>query len=132
MNNDLCPCGSSRLYLDCCGIFIEKGAAPASAEKLMRSRYVAYVKRKGNYVLDTWHRSTRPTQISLEDDARWLGLKIKAVSKGQLGDSEGTVEFVARYKIAGRGFRLHEVSRFVFENERWFYTEALDTLSSKL
>ena len=98
----------------------------------MRSRYVAYVKRKGNYVLDTWHRSTRPTQISLEDDARWLGLKIKAVSKGQLGDSEGTVEFVARYKIAGRGFRLHEVSRFVFENERWFYTEALDTLSSKL
>jgi len=33
------------------------------------------------------------------------------------------VEFVARYKVNGRAHRLHEVSRFVHENERWFYVD---------
>jgi SEC-C motif-containing protein len=28
---------------------------------------------------------------------------------------------VARYKVAGRAYRLHEVSRFVREDGRWFY-----------
>ena len=34
-----------------------------------------------------------------------------------------TVEFVARYKIAGRAYKLHETSRFVREDGRWFYLD---------
>ncbi len=34
-----------------------------------------------------------------------------------------TVEFVARYKVNGRAHRLHEVSRFVLEDGRWFYLD---------
>ena len=34
-----------------------------------------------------------------------------------------TVEFVARYKVNGRAQRLHEVSRFVREDGRWFYLD---------
>jgi SEC-C motif-containing protein len=34
-----------------------------------------------------------------------------------------TVEFVARYKVGGRAHRLHEVSRFVLEEGRWFYLD---------
>ena len=49
------------------------------------------------------------------------GLKIVATHDGGGGDSEGTVEFVARYKIAGRAFRLHEISRFVRQADRWTY-----------
>jgi SEC-C motif-containing protein len=33
------------------------------------------------------------------------------------------VEFVARYKVNGRAHRLHEVSRFVREDGRWFYVD---------
>ena len=33
------------------------------------------------------------------------------------------VEFVARYRVAGRAVRLHETSRFVREGGRWFYVD---------
>jgi SEC-C motif-containing protein len=35
----------------------------------------------------------------------------------------GTVEFVARVRHNGRATRLHEISRFVRENGRWFYLD---------
>jgi len=43
-------------------------------------------------------------------------------SGGADGD-EGTVEFIARYKIAGRGYRLHEVSRFIRRDGLWVYLD---------
>jgi SEC-C motif-containing protein len=34
------------------------------------------------------------------------------------------VEFVARQRdMSGRAVRLHELSRFVFEDGRWFYVD---------
>ena len=36
---------------------------------------------------------------------------------------EATVEFVARCKIGGRAHRLHEVSRFVRGEGRWYYVD---------
>jgi SEC-C motif-containing protein len=39
------------------------------------------------------------------------------------GDT-ATVEFVARFKVGGQpAVRLHEVSRFVREDGRWFYVD---------
>ncbi|CRI66812.1 conserved hypothetical protein [Thiocapsa sp. KS1] len=40
-------------------------------------------------------------------------------------DHEGIVAFVARYKVDGRAQRLHETSRFVKEDWRWFYLEGV-------
>jgi len=37
--------------------------------------------------------------------------------------NRATVEFVARYKSGGRAGRLHEVSRFVREDGKWFYVD---------
>jgi SEC-C motif-containing protein len=39
------------------------------------------------------------------------------------GEDRATVEFVARYKIGGRAHRLHEISRFVREDGRWYYVD---------
>lgn len=89
----------------------------------MRSRYTAYVIHEKQYLLDTWHPDTRPSNLQLDDQQRWLGLRIKRTEKGQPSDDSGTVEFVARYKIAGRGFRLHEVSRFVCRQGKWLYVD---------
>jgi SEC-C motif-containing protein len=33
------------------------------------------------------------------------------------------VEFVARYKVQGKAHRLHERSRFVRQEGRWFYVD---------
>ena len=91
----------------------------------MRSRYSAYVVRAGDYLLRTWHPSTRPPRFDLVDEPapKWLGLKIISVSDGQVMDVTGEVEFVARYKLQGRAVRLHERSRFVHEQGCWYYLD---------
>ncbi len=88
----------------------------------MRSRYSAYVLKLAPYLLATWHASTRPAALDLRDDAtRWLGLAVKRHSPQ--GEDAAEVEFVVRYKVGGRAFRLHEISRFVREAGRWFYVD---------
>lgn len=88
----------------------------------MRSRYSAYVLKLDAYVLATWHSSTRPATLELVgDNGKWLGLQVKHVARQD--DSHATVEFVACYKIAGRAHRLHELSRFVREGNRWYYLD---------
>jgi len=91
----------------------------------MRSRYTAYCLAREHYLLDSWHPSTRPGQLNLTDDvpAQWIGLKIVATGAGGALDTHGTVEFVARHKRNGKARRLHEVSRFVRENGRWYYLD---------
>ncbi len=89
----------------------------------MRSRYTAYTLQREDYLLATWHASTRPAALGLADEApaKWLGLEVKRLA---LQDAEhATVEFVARQKVGGRAFRLHETSRFVREEGRWFYVD---------
>lgn len=90
----------------------------------MRSRYTAYVLGLEAYLLDTWHASTRPASLDLAVDAalKWQGLTI--MTAWQKAD-QGGVEFVARYKVNGRAEKLHEASRFVLENDRWYYLDGL-------
>ena len=91
----------------------------------MRSRYSAYVTGNSDYLLATWHPDTRPQALSLDDApgqrTQWLGLDVKRHEVQD--DDRAMVEFVARYRIAGRGHRLHELSRFVREDGRWFYVD---------
>ena len=117
-----CPCGCGQAYAACCGRW-HAGAAAPSAEALMRSRYSAFVLGLEPYLLASWHPSTRPASLGLADDGgtKWLGLEIRQAR--QQDETHATVEFVARYRIAGRGHRLHEISRFVYEDSRWFYVD---------
>ncbi len=88
----------------------------------MRSRYSAFVLRLERYLLDTWHSKTRPPSVEFIDNQRWLGLKI--VEQKQTGPNTAEVEFIARYRIGGASAaRLHERSRFIRDNERWFYID---------
>lgn len=89
----------------------------------MRSRYCAYVVADEAYLLATWHPATRPARLDLgvEPRPRWLGLGVKA--RRNLDADHARVEFVARYKIGGRAFRLREDSRFERIDGRWFYLD---------
>jgi SEC-C motif-containing protein len=79
------------------------------------------VLQRRNYLQATWHASTRPATLDFEPDARWLGLEVR--SHRVLDAEHAEVEFVARYRVAGRAVRLHERSRFVREDGRWYYLE---------
>lgn len=117
-----CPCGSGKSFRDCCQPCL-RGSAAATAEALMRSRYTAYVVEDAPYLLATWHPRTRPPSLDFDQSerSRWLGLAIRRHSASD--ENHAVVEFIARYKINGRGFRMHETSRFERLDGRWYYLD---------
>lgn len=119
-----CPCGSGRPEVACCGALrsTRLGGDPGATtpEALMRSRYTAYVRGDTDYLRATWHPSTCPADLEHDPALRWLGLEIR---HAEINADHGTVEFIARYKVGGRAQRLHEISRFVRENGRWYYVD---------
>lgn len=117
-----CPCGSGRVLDECCGRYHAGEAAP-DAEALMRSRYSAYVLGLEDYLRATWHPSTCPATLDLRTPPlpQWRGLEVKACASQDA--THATVEFVARYKLNGRAFKLHEISRFERIDGRWLYVD---------
>lgn len=118
-----CPCGSGDGYDACCGA-LHSGLRPApTAEALMRSRYSGFAVRDAGYLLATWHTSTRPESLDLDERVTWRRLEVVRTDAGGPWDDSGLVEFVAHYaEPAGRGV-LHETSRFVREDGRWLYVD---------
>ncbi|MEO8855681.1 MAG: YchJ family metal-binding protein, partial [Burkholderiaceae bacterium] len=99
-----CPCDSGARYIDCCGPWhsgLSEGVHAPTPEALMRSRYSAYGLGLVDYLLDTWHASSAPGDLELPP-LKWLGLELRAAESA--GDA-GVVEFVARYRDAGRAGR---------------------------
>ena len=118
-----CPCNPSADYADCCQP-LHDGVPAETAEALMRSRYSAYVLGLRDYLVATWHPSTKPVPFELDatPGLRWLGLEVRR--HAQLGEAEAVVEFVARYKPGGApAVRLHEISRFERVDGRWLYVD---------
>ena len=119
MTTPSCPCGLSEPYEKCCGRFHAGAASAPTAEALMRSRYSAFVRLDGGYLLRTWHPRTRPERLDLDRGMRWTGLEILGTSDGSAFHSAGTVTFRASY----RGGSLHERSRFERVNGAWVYVD---------
>ena len=80
------------------------------------------MRANADYLLTTWHASTRPAVIEADPPGlKWLGLDVR---RHDVQDADhATVEFVARSKLGGRAHRLHETSRFVREDGRWYYVD---------
>ncbi|NBQ89858.1 MAG: hypothetical protein EBS47_03015 [Betaproteobacteria bacterium] len=120
----ICPCGSGLLLQACCARWHEgeqRLQAP-DAQALMRSRYSAYALGRTDYLLATWHPSTRPAHLeALPAGLKWLGLEVRRHEA--TGPASAVVEFVARSKSGGKAHRLHECSRFVLEAGQWWYVD---------
>ena len=121
-----CPCGSDEPYTACCQLWhlgLAENLHAPTAESLMRSRYSAYVVGQIEYLLVTWHPSTAPGDLDLPP-VKWLGLEVRHAE--ETGDA-GVVEFVARCRPlgmgSGRAQRMHETSRFVRQDGRWYYID---------
>lgn len=112
-----CPCGSEKNYRDCCEPLHHGQAAP-SAEALMRSRFSAFALQLESYLLSSWHPLTRPTSIQLEPDTHWKRLELIQANNDQ---QQGKVHFKAYYQEQGQWHLLEETSKFIFENNHWFY-----------
>ena len=118
-----CPCGSGDAYDDCCGPYHRGERTPPTAEALMRSRYSAFAVGAAPYLLASWHPSTRPSTVELDDHVAWRHLQIARTENGGPWDTDGVVEFTAHFSRRDARGRLHEVSRFVREDGRWYYVD---------
>ncbi|RRO16683.1 hypothetical protein EIL87_12750 [Saccharopolyspora rhizosphaerae] len=120
---DLCPCGLGEPYDACCGPLHAGERQAATAEQLMRSRYAAFAVGDTDHLLRTWHPTTRPAELDLDPSQRWLHLEVLDRTGGGPFDTEGTVDFRARFRHDGRTRTLAEHSRFTRENGQWLYVD---------
>lgn len=139
-----CPCGSGKIYKECCGPYLAADAIAPTAESLMRSRYTAFAKGNVDYLVNTHHPKNRSAneRIQLRQTIKsttWLGLTVLDTRKGLTQDKEGVVEFVAFYRPKpqastmlmappksspnGQVSQMHERSRFVRDGDRWLYVD---------
>ncbi len=86
----------------------------------MRSRYSAYVLKNEDYLLKSWHPSTRPESLDLKDDStQWKKLKI-------ISAFENKIHFVAYFTQdtlnKEKIYALTETSNFVHE-KGWKYLD---------
>ena len=99
----------------------------------MRSRFEAFRHGDAEWLLLSWHPSTRPDTIDLATNPRWRGLQIVEVAGGAPDEETGVVEFRATYVVAPGDVRvLHERSRFVREGGRWYYLDAEEHREQRL
>lgn len=118
----MCPCGSGKVYGECCEPLHDARAYAQTAEQLMRSRYTAYVKRLSDYLKQTWAESTRPDEIDFEPGLSWQKLTILKTKKGRPKDQKGWVTFCAEYQVGLERFKMTEKSEFIRDSDgRWVY-----------
>ncbi len=122
-----CPCGSERPLGDCCGVFHAGTPAP-DAERLMRSRYSAYVLGLIDYLVTTTvpaqqGQLNREALTAWSLGSRWQGLQVLE-HRPETGDPDhARVSFVARWED-GRGAHRHEErSGFVQREGRWYFLD---------
>jgi SEC-C motif-containing protein len=113
----ICLCGSAKIYADCCKP-LHQGQSAVSAEALMRSRFSGFALKLTDYLLASWHLSTRPDQFELEPSTQWKRLEILNAENDTLN---GHVHFKAYYQERQQWHLLEETSKFVFEKGHWFY-----------
>lgn len=135
MSGKTCPCGSQQLLEKCCLPFLTQRAIAASAEQLMRSRFTAYALRYTDYLVDTWHTTTRPpdlAQLLNHDNSAtdWLSLRIISKMDSQR-PNESFVTFFARYHAEQQLGWIYETSRFVCENNRWYYIDGVHKIPGR-
>ena len=75
-----CPCGTENNFSECCEPYLKGKKFPPTAEKLMRSRYTAYVYADIDYLKNTLAPESRTDfdPVSTKDwakQAKWKKLK---------------------------------------------------------
>lgn len=131
----MCYCDLEISFEDCCKPIIEKLSKAETATALMRSRYTAYATRDAQYILDTYHSSTRAEHTVADlkawaEQTHWLKLVVNKSTSLTLAEADTTsseqVHFTATYLHDGRLYQMSELSSFQIEDDEWRYVDGED------
>lgn len=120
-----CYCGSNALFSECCELLLLNKRIAETPEKLMRSRYCAYVIMDVNYLLNTTHPSMRKyySETAIRkwaEQLMWLQLTIHE-AKGN------KVKFTASFLNENDELNYHnEHSTFKLKDQRWYFYDGED------
>lgn len=124
-----CPCGSDRLYSECCKIFHEGMLAP-NAALLMRSRYSAYACNLPDYIIATTHpesphfKQDRATWTKeIEEFCRNTEFQSLEMIEFVDGNEIAYVTFIAYLQQQEQDFQLKEKSLFEKLDGKWLYVK---------
>lgn len=129
-----CPCGSGDTLLACCGRY-HAGAPAPSAERLMRSRYSAYVLG----LIDYLQATTLPAQQASLDlqsmrewsaASIWLGLEVEHSQLLGGQPEHALVTFTARWHDQAGEHTQHERSAFVQNEGNWYFIDPTTPLKA--
>ena len=116
-----CPCTSGDAYESCCGPILAGALVAPTAQRLMRSRFTAFATGDAEHLLRSWHPATRPADLEIDPDTRWLRLDVLDTVAGGPFDTEGIVAFAAFYRDPDGPGSMRERSTFVRESRSWLY-----------
>jgi SEC-C motif-containing protein len=125
---EFCCCKSGGLYDMCCGLYLSGNMIPDTPERLMRSRYAAFFHGNVDYLVATRDpcKSQLNERQALADTinhTQWLGLVVLDAPDPDINKGTGFVEFAAFHEDREGGVaQLHEKSKFVLKNDRWYYS----------
>ena len=118
-----CPCNPNKKYSDCCQKAHKNILSINTAEELMRSRYSAFVLADINYLQQSHHPSTRPSNKEKKEILKWTK-SVQWIKLEILNSTTNTVEFKAYFMESGIVDIIHENSLFNKENNHWVYLKA--------
>ncbi|MGB2079303.1 MAG: YchJ family protein [Vibrio sp.] len=125
MSAPLCPCGQGQPYANCCQPIHQNPQQAAKPHQLMQARYSAHVLGLVDFIIHTYHPSLQaqldPQEILESTQCEWQALHI--IHQSRVIQNQGFVEFKAFFKDDDQELCMHEKSRFVFENNQWFYVD---------
>jgi SEC-C motif-containing protein len=125
-----CPCGSGKKFADCCGPYLEGTRLPKNPEALMRSRYTAYSMANIDYIQATM-KDTAAAGYDPESakewasKAKWKRLQVFQSYLDPNDAKHGFVEFSAFFILEGKPQRIHELSEFKCEDDKWYYVNGI-------
>ncbi len=91
----------------------------------MRSRYTAFAIGNAGYLAASWAPETRPSDLLVVPERRWIKLEIIDTVAGRQLDTDGIVEFRAHWEQGGASGVLAERSRFRRDAGRWLYVDGV-------
>ncbi len=130
MSEELCPCGSGKQKVECCGPILDGACLPTTAVALMRARYTAYATCNIDFLFNSSCAEVRQ-EFDAEasrrwaESSQWTGMEIVTTEAGLETDDEGIVEFIARYSVSGTEFEHHERSLFQRIDGEWKFVDGV-------
>jgi len=127
-----CFCCSNLPFGQCCQPILEHKTPAVTPLQLMRSRFSAYALGNTEYILNTYAIEKRKLHTLRDisewsNECKWLKLIIHQSTNVTISEFESannsTVTFTAIYRQGNHFFQMKELSRFVVEEEQWFYLD---------